>query len=187
MFDIGFVELVICGVIALLVLGPERLPVAARTAGRWIGGARRMVTQFSTELDRQLKADELRKELRKAGDEIGIHDVEKSVRGALDEARQYESMILPDGKTRKPRPAPATRRMASDSTEAEAAEPVPEPESAPEARPDKYRDWKAPEPQYDPHAAIQSRHEATEPPQPSSDQPASDITEDPKEKPERHS
>ena len=50
MFDIGFLELLICGVIALLVLGPERLPTAARAAGRWIGGARRMVSQFTSEL-----------------------------------------------------------------------------------------------------------------------------------------
>ena len=47
MFDIGFLELLICGVIALLVLGPERLPTAARAAGRWIGGARRMVYNVS--------------------------------------------------------------------------------------------------------------------------------------------
>ena len=67
MFDIGFVELVICSIIALLVLGPERLPQAARATGRWIGGARRMVSQFTSELDRQLKAEELREELRKPG------------------------------------------------------------------------------------------------------------------------
>ena len=54
MFDIGFLELLICGVIALLVLGPERLPSAARAAGRWIGSARRMMTQFTSELDREL-------------------------------------------------------------------------------------------------------------------------------------
>ena len=95
MFDIGFVELLICGVIALLVLGPERLPTAARAAGRWIGGARRMVSQFSSELDRQLKAEELREELRKAGD-VGLEDVQKSVRGALDEAKKYEHMVLSD-------------------------------------------------------------------------------------------
>ncbi len=105
MFDIGFLELLICGVIALLVLGPERLPTAARAAGRWIGGARRMVSQFTSELDRQLKAEELREELRKAGD-VGLDDVEKTVRGALDEAKKYEHMILPDDQTRKPRPAP---------------------------------------------------------------------------------
>lgn len=111
MFDIGFLELLICGVIALLVLGPERLPTAARAAGRWVGKTRRMVGQFTSELDRQLKADELRKELRKAGD-IGLDDVQKNVRGALDEAKKYEHMILPDDKVKPPRPAPATRRQA---------------------------------------------------------------------------
>ncbi|MBK1850696.1 twin-arginine translocase subunit TatB [Marinobacter sp. 1-4A] len=101
MFDIGFLELLICGVIALLVLGPERLPTAARAAGRWVGGARRMVSQFTSELDRQLKAEELRKELRDAGD-VGLDDVQKTVRGALDEAKKYEHMIMsdtPEGKS----------------------------------------------------------------------------------------
>ncbi|WP_372999238.1 Sec-independent protein translocase protein TatB [Marinobacter sp.] len=121
MFDIGFLELLICGVIALLVLGPERLPTAARAAGRWVGGARRMVSQFTSELDRQLKADELREELRKAGD-VGLEDVQKTVRGALDEAKKYEHMILPENETRKPKPAPATRRMASEQKTADSAE-----------------------------------------------------------------
>lgn len=129
MFDIGFVELLICGVIALIVLGPERLPTAARAAGRWVGSARRMISQFSSELDSQLKADELRKELREAGD-IGLEDVQKSVRGALDEAKKYEHMVLPDDETPKHRPAPATRRMketetgeqVSEATEADAPE-----------------------------------------------------------------
>lgn len=109
MFDIGFIELLVCGVIALLVLGPERLPTAARTAGRWIGRTRRMVSQFTSELDRQLKAEELREQLRKAGD-VGLEDVEKNVRGALDEAKKYEHMVLSDDAVRPPRPAPATRK-----------------------------------------------------------------------------
>lgn len=94
MFDIGFLELLICGVIALLVLGPERLPSAARAAGRWIGSARRMMTQFTSELDRELKADDLRKELKKAGD-VGLEDVQKTVRDALNEAKKYENMVKP--------------------------------------------------------------------------------------------
>ncbi len=121
MFDIGFVELLICGVIALIVLGPERLPTAARAAGRWIGAARRMVSQFSSELDSQLKAEELREELRKAGD-VGLDDVRNSVKGALDEAKKYEHMVLPDDETPKYRSAPATRRQNSPNPEAEEAD-----------------------------------------------------------------
>ncbi|NVD36261.1 Sec-independent protein translocase protein TatB [Marinobacter lutaoensis] len=118
MFDIGFLELLICAVIALLVLGPERLPTAARAAGRWVGMARRMVNQFSSELERQLKAEELRQELRKAGD-VGLEDVQKTVKDALAEARKYEHMILPEGQTRPPRPAPATRRTPSAASPAD--------------------------------------------------------------------
>lgn len=119
MFDIGFLELLISGVIALLVLGPERLPAAARAAGRWVGGARRMVTQFTSELDRQLKADELRKELREAGD-VGLEDVQKTVRGALDEAKQYEHMIMSDkpaGKKAVDKKPVADQSPQSDSQE----------------------------------------------------------------------
>lgn len=128
MFDIGFLELLICGVIALLVLGPERLPTAARAAGRWIGGARRMVSQFTSELDRQLKAEELREELRKAGD-VGLEDVQKSVRGALDDAKRYEHMIMPHGDHQSSRPAPATRRSATKTPE-NGDKPTPSGESA---------------------------------------------------------
>ncbi|HTN33174.1 MAG TPA: Sec-independent protein translocase protein TatB [Marinobacter sp.] len=98
MFDIGFLELLICGIIALLVLGPERLPTAARAAGRWVGAARRMVSQFTSELDSQLKADELREQLRKAGD-VGLDDVKETVRTALDDAKKFEHLIRTEGES----------------------------------------------------------------------------------------
>lgn len=154
MFDIGFLELLICGVIALIVLGPERLPTAARAAGRWVATARRMVGQFSSELDSQLKADELRKELRKAGD-IGLEDVQKSVRGALDEAKKYEHMVLPDNQTPKHRPAPATRRQKEAEVNAE--------QPADAATPENY------EPDEDPAAANNSGHSSLDEPDISSD------------------
>jgi sec-independent protein translocase protein TatB len=200
MFDIGFIELVICAVIALLILGPERLPGAARTAGRWVGGARRMVTQFTSELDRELRADELRKELRKAGD-IGLDDVDKTVKGALNEAKQYEDMILSDSGTRKPRPAPATRRVAGENEE-QPDQPQEEPQSPAEHRhpdsPDRqgdddageqtshqpFRDWEPPEkPGYDPHAMIRKGSH----PDPADEPADSEDPETPKDKPERHS
>jgi sec-independent protein translocase protein TatB len=65
MFDVGFQELVLIGVVALLVVGPERLPRLARTAGLWLGRARRVLGSVKAEIDRELKADELKEILRK--------------------------------------------------------------------------------------------------------------------------
>lgn len=63
MFDIGFGELFLCFVIALVVLGPERLPKVARTVGRFTGQARAYMRNLSTELERETHASELRKQL----------------------------------------------------------------------------------------------------------------------------
>ena len=65
MFDIGFWELVIIGVVALLVIGPERLPKLARVAGLWVGRARRTLSSVKAEIDRELKAEELKQILEK--------------------------------------------------------------------------------------------------------------------------
>jgi sec-independent protein translocase protein TatB len=68
-FDVGFWELAIIAVIALLVIGPERLPKAARTAGLWVGRARRMVTDVKMDIDREIREGDLA-ELKKAGEEL---------------------------------------------------------------------------------------------------------------------
>ena len=69
MLDVGFWELAIIAVIALLVIGPERLPKAARTAGLWVGRARRMVTDVKADIDREIREGDLA-ELKKAGEEL---------------------------------------------------------------------------------------------------------------------
>lgn len=69
MFDIGFFELLFIAIIALLVLGPERLPKAARAVGSWVGKAKRMMNQLSRELDREIEAEELKQELLKQMDD----------------------------------------------------------------------------------------------------------------------
>jgi len=68
-FDVGFWELAIIAVIALLVIGPERLPKAARTAGLWVGRARRMVTDVKADIDREIRDGDLA-EFKKAGEEL---------------------------------------------------------------------------------------------------------------------
>lgn len=64
MLDIGFLELLLVGVVGLLVLGPERLPRAARTAGLWIGRIKRSVSGIQREISSQLEAEELRQKLK---------------------------------------------------------------------------------------------------------------------------
>lgn len=66
MLDISFTELAICLVIALIVLGPEKLPQVARTVGRWTGQARVYMRNLSAELDRETRASDLRKQLEDA-------------------------------------------------------------------------------------------------------------------------
>ncbi|MEK9766148.1 MAG: Sec-independent protein translocase protein TatB [Thalassolituus sp.] len=64
MFDIGFMELMVVGVLGLLVLGPERLPKAARTLGLIVGRVRRSVSNFQEDLERHARTEELKKKLR---------------------------------------------------------------------------------------------------------------------------
>lgn len=64
MFDIGFSELLVVTILALLVLGPERLPKAARTAGLMVGRFRRMLNGMQEELERQVRTEELREKLK---------------------------------------------------------------------------------------------------------------------------
>ena len=63
MFDIGFSELLLVGLVALLVFGPERLPGAARTAGLWIGRLKRSFSAIKAEVEREMGADEIRRQL----------------------------------------------------------------------------------------------------------------------------
>jgi len=83
MFDIGFGELLLIAVVALVVLGPERLPKAARLAGLWIRKARTQWNAVKAELENELADEELRRNLRSASE--ALHDSVQQAR-ALPEA-----------------------------------------------------------------------------------------------------
>lgn len=65
MFDVGFSELVLMAVVALVVLGPEKLPHAARVAGAWVARIRRTVGNMQAEIEREVSAQEMRERLKK--------------------------------------------------------------------------------------------------------------------------
>lgn len=89
MFDIGFLEIVIIASIALVVLGPERLPRAARTAGLWVGRARRMVADVKSDIDREIRESELA-DMRKLGEEV--NSIKDDVSKATESIKKDDTM-----------------------------------------------------------------------------------------------
>lgn len=81
MFDIGFAELLVVGVISLVVLGPERLPGAMRTTGLWVGRIRRSIREIKTDIEREVGADEIRRQLH---NEEVMRSLEKMDRAKSD-------------------------------------------------------------------------------------------------------
>ena len=61
MFDVGFTEILMIGVVALVVIGPERLPAVAKTAGQWVGKLQRFVRGVKTDLASELQSGDLKK------------------------------------------------------------------------------------------------------------------------------
>ncbi len=76
MFDIGFMEMALIGVVALVVIGPERLPGVARTVGQWIGSARRFVSSIQADINLEVnKADELKRLLEEQTRIQSLHEI----------------------------------------------------------------------------------------------------------------
>ncbi len=82
MFDIGFSEMIVIAVIALVVLGPEKLPRVARTAGHLLGRMQRYVNDVKADINREVELDELRK-LQKEMQNTA-NSIEQSVKGQFD-------------------------------------------------------------------------------------------------------
>jgi sec-independent protein translocase protein TatB len=101
MFDMGFTELMLIGIVALVVIGPERLPGVARTAGKYVGRLKRFMTTVKADVEQELRADELRqilseqqKELDSLKDTISEagRDIEKDV--GVNEAVEHSEAVV---------------------------------------------------------------------------------------------
>ncbi|MDV7212436.1 Sec-independent protein translocase protein TatB [Azotobacter beijerinckii] len=116
MFDIGFSELLLVGLVALLVFGPERLPGAARTAGLWIGRLKRSFSAIKTEVEREIGADEIRRQLHNER----ILELEQEMKQSL----QPPAPVAPSVPDSAPATsAPAPQPAAPTGTDSPAATP----------------------------------------------------------------
>lgn len=129
MLDIGFLELMIIGIVGLLVLGPERLPRAARTAGLWIGKIKRTVSGMQREISAQLETEELRQKL---------NEQQKKLDDSLKKAKLDVESIADTPSAKEAAPSETERRVAKATARLDDAletvrEEVPSSASSPQA------------------------------------------------------
>lgn len=92
MFDIGFWELLVIGVMALLILGPERLPGAIRSTMRVVRGLKQTANGFKTEVEEQLRIHELHDNLKKA-EQQGLNDLDPTLQKSVDELKAAAASV----------------------------------------------------------------------------------------------
>ena len=110
MFDIGFSEMVVLAVVALVVLGPERLPKVAKQTGAWMGKLRRYVDDVKSDINRQMELDELRRlqsEVTSAAQSLKA-SVESAVSETRSEISSLNDAFASDGSTPAGSSTPAT-------------------------------------------------------------------------------
>jgi sec-independent protein translocase protein TatB len=92
MFDIGFWELMLIAVIGLVVLGPERLPVAIRTVRGWISNVRQLSDSVKTELKEELRINELHQNLKKA-EQANMQNLSPEVEASVKSLKEAAEMV----------------------------------------------------------------------------------------------
>jgi sec-independent protein translocase protein TatB len=138
MFDIGFWELALISVIALLVVGPERLPAMARSAGLWVGRIRRYVSHVKEDIEREIRAEELR-EMMKESTQLDALDAElgetrDTLEAAQKEIEDADATLGRDQAAEKDEPRSASERAAGDLGERITGHSVPAPAAGGESR-----------------------------------------------------
>ena len=97
MFDIGFSELLVVAIVALVVLGPERLPKAARFAGLWVRRARNQWDSVKQELERELQAEDIKRQMQDVRQ--SMRDTESELRASGEAARRHVQDVSAQGRT----------------------------------------------------------------------------------------
>lgn len=129
MFDIGFMELLLIGIVALLVLGPDKLPGAIRTGALWFGRAKRSFNNVKAEIEQQINTDEIRRQLH---NESILGDIEKAKKNANKLIKDTQAEIKSAEDSVKQSVDPASKSSAAPratTTSADEGIPTPPPEN----------------------------------------------------------
>ncbi len=129
MFDIGFSEMVVIAVVALIVLGPEKLPKVARTAGHLLGRLQRYVNDVKSDINREMQLEELKK--LQAQVEESARSMERSVTKELQSAEAALNQTAQE--VSAPVAAAAIEAPAAEPAAAAAAPATAEPAATPKA------------------------------------------------------
>ncbi len=115
MFDISFPELVVVGVIALLVLGPDRLPGALRTLGLWVGRMSRTFSALKTEIEREIGMDEIKRQLHNEAVMDELKRLERDVRGPSSNGSGHAEVKEPELPSVASPPAEVSAAASNDA------------------------------------------------------------------------
>ena len=107
MFDPGITEVVLIMVVALLVVGPQRLPGLARKVGLWVGKARSYLTSVRSDIERELQAEELKRMLQKQESELRelrdmVNESSEDIRSEVEDTEYLVKAMPSDSQPEKP-------------------------------------------------------------------------------------
>jgi sec-independent protein translocase protein TatB len=138
MFDMGFTEMMLIGIVALVVIGPERLPGVARTAGKYVGRLKRFMTTVKADVEQELRADELRQILSQQQKELdSLKDTISEAGMEIEKEANVAEAVSDSANTVAAEPVAEPLAAATPGDDAATAEPAPDPvadEAASKAR-----------------------------------------------------
>lgn len=145
MFDIGFSELLLIAVVALVVIGPERLPGVARNVGRFAGRLQRYVNDIKRDFNREIEFEEIRRLQHEMENTVqsmqaSMRAVESTLQQEVAKHQTTQADVIAETQAMSVEAAPAltkprTRKKSADNIEAEAAAPGPQPSQPAQASP----------------------------------------------------
>lgn len=94
MFDAGLFELLLIGIVALLVVGPERLPHVAKVAGLWVGKGKRFLGSVQADIEKELKADELKRILEEQKKNNPLHEIIEDTTQAVNDIKEQTTSAI---------------------------------------------------------------------------------------------